>query len=78
METCNKDFVEVKNRMHKKIEKGVSQKEENYSSYDYTAALQYWAYEAILELGNEYAVRKSHRFPRMVNWESKEKTIVTP
>ncbi|KAM6543002.1 hypothetical protein CsatB_007449 [Cannabis sativa] len=52
METCNKDYLDVKNKMLKKIEKGVTQKEAKYSSYGYTAALQYWAYEAILQLGN--------------------------
>ncbi|XP_060959510.1 uncharacterized protein LOC115703779 [Cannabis sativa] len=76
METCNKDYVDVKNKMLKKIKKGVTQKESKYSSYGYTAALQYWAYEVIVELGNEYAVKKSHRFPRMVSWESKPKTTL--
>ena len=76
METCNKDYVNVKNKMLKKIEKGVTQKEAKYSAYGYAAALQYWAYEAILQLGNEYAVRRSHRFPRMVNWESKPNTTL--
>ncbi|KAM6564141.1 hypothetical protein CsatB_024139 [Cannabis sativa] len=76
MESCNKDYLDVKNKMLKKIEKGVTQKEAKYSAYDYAAALQYWAYEAILQLGNEYAVRRSHGFPRMVNWESKPKTTL--
>ncbi|XP_060966948.1 uncharacterized protein LOC133035154 [Cannabis sativa] len=76
METCNKDYLDVKNKMLKKIEKGVTQKEAKYSAYGYAAALQYWAYEAILQLGNEYAVRRSHGFPRMVNWESKPNTTL--
>ncbi|XP_030479067.1 uncharacterized protein LOC115696299 [Cannabis sativa] len=67
METCKKDYIDVKNKMLKKIEKEVSQKEAKYSSYGYTAVLKYWAYEAILELCNKYVVKKSHRFLRMVN-----------
>uniref|UniRef100_A0A803QE77 Uncharacterized protein n=1 Tax=Cannabis sativa TaxID=3483 RepID=A0A803QE77_CANSA len=43
---------------------------------DILQCLQYWAYEAILELSNAYAVRMLHRFPKIVNWENKENTII--
>uniref|UniRef100_A0A803Q0A2 Uncharacterized protein n=1 Tax=Cannabis sativa TaxID=3483 RepID=A0A803Q0A2_CANSA len=30
---------------------------------------------SILELGNKFAIRKSHCFPKMVNWESKDMAL---
>ncbi|XP_060966508.1 uncharacterized protein LOC133034956 [Cannabis sativa] len=71
-DTWSKDFVQKKKHMDEKIVKGTTQKESKYSAYGYAVALQYWAYESILELAEKFAIRRSHRFPRMVNWESKD------
>ncbi|XP_060966161.1 uncharacterized protein LOC133034787 [Cannabis sativa] len=70
-DTWSKDFVQKKKHMDEKIVKGTTQKESKYSAYGYAVALQYWAYESILELAEKFAIRRSHRFPRMVR-ESKD------
>ncbi|XP_062100175.1 uncharacterized protein LOC133806055 [Humulus lupulus] len=54
LQTCQKDFVEMKKHLQKKIEKGKTQKEAKYSIYGYAVALQYWAFESIIELGQDY------------------------
>uniref|UniRef100_A0A803QK51 DUF1985 domain-containing protein n=1 Tax=Cannabis sativa TaxID=3483 RepID=A0A803QK51_CANSA len=63
IETCNKYFIDVKNHMNKKIEKRTSQKEAKYSACSYAVALHYWAYESVLELGNEFAIISCIAFP---------------
>ncbi|XP_062094226.1 uncharacterized protein LOC133800285 [Humulus lupulus] len=76
LQTCQKDFVEMKKHLQKKIEKGKTQKEPKYSIYGYAAALQYWAFESNIELGQDYAVRLGQGIPRMINWQSKEKVEI--
>ena len=76
LQTCQKDFVEMKKHLQKKIEKGKTQKEAKYSIYGYAAALQYWAFESIIELGQDHAVRLGQGIPRMINWQSKEKVEI--
>ncbi|XP_062094867.1 uncharacterized protein LOC133800816 isoform X2 [Humulus lupulus] len=49
--------------------KGV-QVEAKYTCKGYLPALQYWAYETILDLHKEYAKPCGFKFPRMLQWES--------
>ncbi|XP_062111572.1 uncharacterized protein LOC133823025 [Humulus lupulus] len=49
--------------------KGV-QVEAKYTCKGYPPALQYWAYEMILDLQKEYAKPCGFKFPRMLQWES--------
>ncbi|XP_062106959.1 uncharacterized protein LOC133818226 isoform X1 [Humulus lupulus] len=44
--------------------------EEKYTCKGYPPALQYWAYETILDLQKEHAKPCGFKFPRMLQWES--------
>ncbi|XP_062089481.1 uncharacterized protein LOC133796015 [Humulus lupulus] len=76
LQTCQKDFVEMKKHLQKKIEKEKTQKEAKYSIYGYSTALQYWAFESIIELGQDYAARLGQGIPRMIKWQSKKRVEI--
>ena len=46
--------------------------EAKYTIYGYTVALQYWAYEAIMQLGSKYATNLGIKAPRMISWTSNQ------
>ncbi|XP_062083121.1 uncharacterized protein LOC133789317 [Humulus lupulus] len=58
----------------KKTREGESVKrvqvESKYTCRGYPPSLQYWAYEAIVDLANTYAKPCGVKFPRMLQWES--------
>ena len=45
--------------------------EANYTVHGYAISLQYWAYEAIVQLGVKYAKSFRVKTPRMLCWTSK-------
>ncbi|XP_060969927.1 uncharacterized protein LOC133037121 [Cannabis sativa] len=47
------------------------QHECKYITYGFALAVQYWRYEAILEIGKRYDTNHGIQFSRMLNWTSK-------
>ena len=58
----------VEKRKMKKAGKTKYTLEAKYTVYGYTIALQYWAYEAIVQLGSKYATNLGVKAPRMLSW----------
>ena len=46
--------------------------EAKYTVYGYVVALQYWAYEAIVQLGSKYATNFGIKVPRILSWTSNQ------
>ena len=68
MKTLQKDLVK---QFDKKLSQNV-QREYRYTAYGFAPALQYWAYEVILEVGKNYSFNHGINFPRMLSWSSKD------
>ncbi|XP_060959401.1 uncharacterized protein LOC115699963 [Cannabis sativa] len=70
MHSLQKDMLKQKANYEKKLSSDV-QHECKYTTYGFAPAVQYWAYEAILEVGKRYGTNHGIRFPRMLSWTSK-------
>ncbi|XP_060969086.1 uncharacterized protein LOC133036592 [Cannabis sativa] len=70
MHSLQKDMLKQKANYEKKLSSDV-QHECKYTAYGFAPAVQYWAYEAILEVGKRYGTNHGIRFPRMLSWTSK-------
>ncbi|XP_060969976.1 uncharacterized protein LOC133037151 [Cannabis sativa] len=70
MHSLQKDMLKQKANYEKKLSSDV-QHECKYTAYGFAHAVQYWAYEAILEVGKRYGTNHGIRFPRMLSWTSK-------
>ncbi|KAM6586667.1 hypothetical protein CsatA_009272 [Cannabis sativa] len=70
MHSLQKDMLKQKANYEKKLSLDV-QHECKYTAYGFTPAVQYWAYETILEVGKRYGTNHGIRFPRMLSWTSK-------
>ena len=46
--------------------------EAKYTIYGYAIALQYWAYEAIVQLGSKYATSLGVKILKMLTWISNQ------
>ena len=72
----NKDMVYFRSLYMKAVEKRKTKKdgeakytvEAKYMVYGYAITLQYWAYEAIVQLGSKYATYLGVKTPRMLSW----------
>ncbi|XP_060961730.1 uncharacterized protein LOC133031951 [Cannabis sativa] len=63
-------MLKQKANYEKKLSSDV-QHECKYTAYGFAPAVQYWAYEAILEVGKRYGTNHGIRFPMMLSWTSK-------
>ncbi|XP_060962190.1 uncharacterized protein LOC133032309 [Cannabis sativa] len=63
-------MLKQKANYEKKLSSDV-QHECKYTAYGFAPAVQYWAYEAILEVGKRYGTNHGIRFPRILSWTSK-------
>ncbi|XP_060958272.1 uncharacterized protein LOC115696517 [Cannabis sativa] len=70
MHSLQKDMLKQKANYEKKLSSDV-QHECKYTAYGFAPAVQYWAYEAILEVGKRYGTNHGIRFLRMLSWTSK-------
>ena len=61
----------------KNKDSGVVQPDAKYTYYGFAPALQYWAYEAIPDIGRKFGLRVGNRVPRMLSWSSKTDMIPT-
>ncbi|XP_060970027.1 uncharacterized protein LOC133037186 isoform X2 [Cannabis sativa] len=71
MHSLQKDMLKQNANYEKKLSSDV-QHECKYTAYGFAPAVQYWAYEAILEVGKRYGTNHGIRFPRMLSWTSKD------
>ena len=62
----------VEKRKAKKVGEVKYNPEAKYTVYGYVIALQYWAYEAIVQLGSKYATSLSVKTPKMLIWTSNQ------
>ncbi|XP_060965282.1 uncharacterized protein LOC115723646 [Cannabis sativa] len=70
MHSLQKDMLKQKANYEKKLSSDV-QHECKYTAYGFAPAVQYWAYEAILEVGKRYGTNHGIRFPEMLSRTSK-------
>ena len=61
----------------KKMGEGKVQKESKYIFYGFAPALQYWAYETVHQLAEEFAGRNRYETPRMLSWTVKKSKDAT-
>ena len=61
----------------KNKDSGVVQPDAKYTYYGFSPALQYWAYEAIPDIGRKFGLKVGNRVPRMLHWSSKTDIIPT-
>uniref|UniRef100_A0A803QPZ6 DUF1985 domain-containing protein n=1 Tax=Cannabis sativa TaxID=3483 RepID=A0A803QPZ6_CANSA len=62
-------------KMKGKLDKKELTEATGYIINGYTLTLQYWAYEAILEVGKKFAVSHGIQVPRMLSWSTYARTI---
>ena len=76
----DKNMVHLRSLYMKAVEKRKAKnageakytQEAKYTVYGYAIALQYWAYEAIVQLGSKYATSLSVKSPGMLTWTSNQ------
>ena len=72
----DKDMIHLRGLYLKSLEKRNAKKEwrpkyitkAKYTMYGYAIVFQYWAYEAIVQLGLKYATSLGVKTPRMLSW----------
>ena len=62
----------VEKRKAKKAGEAKYTLEAKHTIYRYAITLQYWAYEAIAQLGSKYATSIGVKTPRMLTWTSNQ------
>ena len=65
-----KDMVKLRKNYLGQVEEKKKQPEAKYTVYGYAMALQYWAYEALPNVGILAAEKVGTFFPRMLSWKS--------
>ena len=75
--SCKKDMERQKALYEKKKGGEKVQKESKYTFYGFAPALQYWAFEAVQQLAQEFAVRGGYMVPRMLSWTVKKNREAT-
>ena len=66
--SCKKDMQRQRQLYEKKkMDKGKVQKESKYTFYGFAPALQYWAYETVHQLAEEFAGRNRYETSRMLS-----------
>ena len=68
-------MMAVENKKAKKVGEVKYTAKAKYTIYGYAIALQYWAYEAIVQLGSKYATSLGVKTPRMLSWTSNQVII---
>ena len=65
--SCKKDRQRQRVLYEKKMGEEKMQKESKYTFYGFAPALQYWAYESVHQLAEEFVVRDGYQSPRMLS-----------
>lgn len=66
LDSCKKDMVRQNALYENKIGVDKMQKESKYTFSGFAPALQYWAYESVMKLAQQHAIRGGNMFSRML------------